>query len=257
MKILLFILLQCSRVHAGSFYTKSDLQVINNDKISNYELKQNLQSIAKHGQKEITYKDARWHLYTDIYLNETEDGHYYIQDRYCQKRFFKNTGPDQMPYGTKTNIEHTWPQSKFSNAFRKELQKSDLHHLFIVNKNANHLRGNIHFGEVQGFIPRKGTCSNAGLGILVKTPQNVAWSSNDYYQPPKSHRGDVARALFYFATRYNLRINDTQEYFLRKWHKEDPVTDIDKERNTRIMKIQGNRNPFIDHPKLVDRIKNF
>ena len=52
-------------------------------------------------------------------------------------------------------------------------------------------------------------------------------------------------------------INDREEAILRQWHKEDPVDDLERTRNNRVEGYQGNRNPFIDRPELVDRISNF
>ncbi|OIQ20610.1 MAG: hypothetical protein BM556_01345 [Bacteriovorax sp. MedPE-SWde] len=258
MKILLatlFLSMIMSAVSANSYYSQDDIDLINGQ-IKDGELKTELQIIASKSHTFNTYKDARKYLYTNIYLEKDDNDRYFVEDIYCEKKVFNNAGPTSMPRGSKTNIEHSWPQSKFSNEFDKPLQKGDLHHLFVVNSSANHLRGHFNFGEVDSYYTAKGRCKNAGLGVLVKTPAHVAWSSNDYYEPPAEFRGNIARALFYFATRYNKKINDTQEYFLRKWHKEDPVTALDQERNDRIMEIQGNRNPFIDHPELVDRIKN-
>lgn len=240
-----------------SFYSVSTLEQISNTTLIDAPLKDLIHTTEMNGQLANTYKEARWHLYTDVYLETDIKGNSFIKEVYCEKVITNNVSNSSLPYGSKTNIEHTWPQSKFNPDFSKELQKADLHHLFITNSKANHLRGSQHFGEVTDLFNKPGRCNSAGLGILVKTPADVAWSSNNYYQPPVLHRGNVARALFYFATRYQMKINDTQEYFLKKWHKEDPVTEIDILRNDRIENIQGNRNPFIDFPNLVDRIKNF
>jgi hypothetical protein len=242
---------------SNPYYTSSEIEQLNNESVSKPEFKKFISGFASRGQFKNTYKQARIYLYTDIFIQKNHKGSLFIKDLYCEKVITRNVSTSNLPRGSKTNIEHTWPQSKFNSHIDKELQKADLHHLFIVNSKANHLRGKQNFGEVDFFYQRTGRCDNSGLGILKKTPATVAWSSNDYYQPPLSHRGNIARALFYFAVRYELKINDTQEYFLRKWHEEDPVEKIDSLRNDRIMSLQGNRNPFIDFPKLVHSIKNF
>ena len=41
---------------------------------------------------------------------------------------------------------------------------------------------------------------------------------------------------------------------LKLWNKLDPVSDVEKLRNNTVQKIQGNRNPFVDYPELVDQI---
>ncbi len=255
MKILILLVL-CTSTYANSFYTSGELNILTGT-LTDYELKQELQLISSKAQIENEYREAKWFLYTDVYLEQDKKGRYFIEDVYCEKKFFNNAGPESLPRGSKTNIEHSWPQSKFSKEFGKYLQKGDLHHLFIANSKANHARSNFNFGEVESYFNTHGHCENAGLGLLVDTPDYVASSSNEHYEPPKKIRGNIARALFYFSVRYKKKINDTQEYFLKKWHREDPVDDKDRNRNTRIMKIQGNRNPFVDYPSLVDRIKNF
>ena len=48
-----------------------------------------------------------------------------------------------------------------------------------------------------------------------------------------------------------------QEEYLRRWNHLDPVDEEEIARNNAIAKIQGNRNPFIDHPEYADVISNF
>jgi endonuclease I len=44
---------------------------------------------------------------------------------------------------------------------------------------------------------------------------------------------------------------------LRAWHFEDPPDKMEEIRNSLIEQVQGNRNPFIDHPEVVERMKDF
>ena len=49
--------------------------------------------------------------------------------------------------------------------------------------------------------------------------------------------------------------NKTEAFqLLIKWHNEDPVDQIEINRNNAVYDIQGNRNPFIDHPSFADYI---
>lgn len=94
----------------------------------------------------------------------------------------------------------------------------------------------------------------------------------DGFYPGKTQKGDVARIILYMAVKYphlRLVINPNQSNsksyekqhgqigdvrLLLKWHKEDPVDDFERNRNEQILKIQGNRNPFVDHPDIFEKV---
>ena len=77
------------------------------------------------------------------------------------------------------------------------------------------------------------------------------------FEPREVHRGNVARALFYFSVIYDQPIEPFEEVVLRQWHIDDPVDQRERERNQKIATIQLSRNPFIDYPDLVERIGDF
>lgn len=146
------------------------------------------------------------------------------------------------------NIEHTWPKSKFSNSFPLDLQKGDLHHLFPSNAPANALRSSYPFGMVKNVEDGIKNCPSK-LGVSA--------DGDLVFEPAVKHRGNVARALFYFSLRYQMVIHPNQEDVLRQWHKLDPVDADEIERNNGIFIVQKNRNPFVDFPDLVSVIKDF
>ena len=135
------------------------------------------------------------------------------------------------------NIEHTWPQSKGAVSWAKV----DLHHLFPSDSKANGVRSNLPFGNVEHSTWAKGGSSCDG----------------DHFQVREKHRGDVARAKFYFAVMYDKKIPSSEERVLREWHQSDPPSEYEKKRNDYIYKLQHNRNPFIDKPEFVGKIKDF
>jgi endonuclease I len=47
---------------------------------------------------------------------------------------------------------------------------------------------------------------------------------------------------------------DWTKELLVRWHNEHPVQDWERARNDSVYKVQGNRNPFMDHPELVNKI---
>ncbi|UCD10899.1 MAG: endonuclease [Nitrospinaceae bacterium] len=75
--------------------------------------------------------------------------------------------------------------------------------------------------------------------------------------PREGARGEVARAYFYMSYQYKIPIPDDLEDTLRQWHLADPPDAWEEKRNTMIELDQGNRNPFIDHPELVERVRDF
>lgn len=203
-----------------------------------------------YGQISLGYRGARKVLFGKLHLEEDADG-YYIKDVYCRKKITTSQtsiGPNIIPNHSLINCEHTWPQSKFSGRFGKGIQKSDLHHLFPTDSQANSVRGNNEFADVSGD-PLQNECASSYSGVPKGGRQN--------FEPPTEHKGNVARALFYFSVRYQISISPQQEAYLREWHIKDPVDAEEMQRNQTIFEIQKNRNPFIDFPKLVDRVSNF
>jgi hypothetical protein len=95
---------------------------------------------------------------------------------------------------------------------------------------------------------------------------------NDSFEPRDAVKGDVARMIFYMATRYDgdngepdLEVVDHVNTYpkpemgklsvLLKWNIQDPPDDFEKHRNNIIYSnYQHNRNPFIDHPEYVTSI---
>ena len=86
---------------------------------------------------------------------------------------------------------------------------------------------------------------------------NDGGGSDDYFEPPTEHKGNVARALFYFSVRYKISIPPNQENYLKRWNDLDPVDDAERLRNEQVYEAQQNRNPFIDFPQLANYIEKF
>ena len=153
------------------------------------------------------------------------------------------------------NREHTYPRSRagyysinldevfdgrdeFWNTNADSLRhgNSDAHAIRAADSRENSRRSNLHYGQYNG---PKGT-----LGKF---------------------RGDVARGVFYLSARYNGleivdgfpedkkgELGDLQT--LLEWHRNDPPDDFEMNRNNIIYTWQMNRNPFIDHPELIEYI---
>ncbi len=205
-------------------------------------------NLAKHGHKKLTsYTQARKHLFFDLHKQSDDQG-IFVTDVYCKKRF--KLKENQIPNHVYINTEHTWPQSRFVSGTSSKVQKSDLHHLFPTDSQANSRRSSHRFMEVDDINLATPTCKTSFIDMSGPTGKNG-------FEPPTSHKGNVARAIFYFSVRYNGHIPDFEEEVLRQWHEQDPVDGEERVRNNKIEQIQGNRNPFIDDPSLVEDIYNF
>jgi deoxyribonuclease-1 len=197
----------------------------------------------------VGYDQARKIMFGELDVQRDAKGTYVV-DVYCNKKFYFSAVEDISRMGEIVNIEHTWPQSKFNVSYPKDMQKSDMHHLYPSDSHANSTRGNTPFGLVMQLDNRFGAdgCGGSRMGFV---------NAREVYTPPAPHRGNVARALFYFSMHYDLGISGQEERILRQWHKDDPVDANEVRRHEAIARYQKVRNPFVDYPEIVDQIADF
>jgi deoxyribonuclease-1 len=247
--------------YGNEFYQKNqtDLKnklhkILSNDhslQPGDYDHIGNCQSHECYKHDPVGYDRARVVMFGELYKQVDKQGSYVI-DVYCHKKIYFKQVSDISQMGNIINIEHTWPQSKFSKSFDKNTQKSDMHHLFPTDSRANSERANYEFGE-EGYSPKE--LLSPGKGCERSQVSEV--SGHFIFTPPMEHKGNVARALFYFSIRYKMPIGQAEEMILREWHRIDPIDEKEKENNNLIANHQKNRNPFIDFPELVDEISDF
>ncbi len=248
----LLLALSSTQASQKSYYDSDDLFEIQNGSRKDDDLRGFLRSVANKNFHALGYKkDTKKILFGKIHLEKDNSGEYFIDGVYCDFTVRDHIGPKTIPVNNVMNVEHTWPQSKGA---KREPARGDLHHLYPANSSANSARGNHPFGEVQGK-PATNECPESQRGSILN-PETGKPSGTYGFEPMPSHRGNVARAMFYVSAKYGYDIPKIEEYYLRKWHKEDPVDADEMERNDGIEEAQGNRNPFIDFPELVDRIEN-
>ena len=155
------------------------------------------------------------------------------------------------------NREHLWAKSR--GGFGNRLGAgTDLHAIRPTDVTVNTARGTKAF--------------DAGGELYIDGDGPTRCRSDaDSWEPRPEIRGDVARALFYMAVRYeedDLDLELTEDArgqsdkvpihgvlsTLLRWHEQDPPDDAERIRNDRVEALQGNRNPFVDHPEFVDAI---
>lgn len=207
-----------------------------------------LNRIVRTGHRRLSYDEARDAMFADIDDPENRDT---IECVYSGRR---ETGVFDRASALvkKLNTEHSWPQSLGAEG----TAKSDLHHLFPVDDVFNSRRGNSPYGEVKEFEP---------FGILTSTELGRDEKGRQVFEPRDAHKGNVARAVFYFYVRYvvpgrgklDLRNFKVEKETLKRWHAQDPVDERERLRNEAVFREQGNRNPFIDHPEYLQAIGEF
>ena len=163
------------------------------------------------------------------------------------------------------NREHVLPKSWWGGS-TSEPMYTDLHHVYSVDAMANDKRSAWIYDEV------KSTSWSNNLGSKLGTSAN--WSGETAFEPVDEYKGDVARVYFYMLTCY-MNKDFTQggkgyRYFsysngvcdfqskslalMLKWHRQDPVSDKEITRNAKVADLQGNENPFVVEPNLVEYI---
>jgi len=161
------------------------------------------------------------------------------------------------------NREHSLPQSWFASA---EPMRSDMFIVYPTDKKVNSMRGNFPYGKVTSPTYTSNNGSKLGPNTYLGAYTGSA------FEPIDSYKGDLARSTFYVATAFedviagwvgNSNANDAlngtmyqvfDNWYLKllyQWHVQDPVSAKEIDRNNDIYMIQGNRNPYIDHPEYV------
>lgn len=236
----------------NSYYEIHEVSELINGDLDGHDLMDFVADVSHKSFRPLGYKrGTKPALFGDIDLEKDEKG-YFVKDVYCNFKIRSNVGPRRIPTNNIMNTEHTWPQSKGS---KREPFRGDLHHLFPTDSRANSTRGNYPFGEVEGRYAAS-NCTASMTGHLID-PATGRKTGHRGYQPPVEHRGNVARAMFYASSFYGYSISSIEEHYLKKWHIEDPADAKEIERNDEIQAAQGNRNPYIDFPDLVERIGDF
>ncbi|WP_339888536.1 endonuclease [uncultured Flavobacterium sp.] len=241
-----------------------------------YTLKTNLRNIIANNTNSNSSADYGdlWTLYTNTAFRDNYyENNSSLLDIYSEKP----SGPDSYEYtstnqqcgnysgeGSCYNREHLMPQSVFNSNYP---MYSDAHFVVPSDGSVNGARGNFPFGVVSSVAYTSTNGSKRGSNL------NSGYSagySGTVFEPINEFKGDVARAMLYFATRYQNEVtswsydmfNNTnnQVYtnaflnILITWHNQDPVSAYEIAKNNAVYSFQNNRNPYIDHPEYVCQI---
>ena len=232
---------------------------------------------------------ALWTLYTNSAFRDN----YYENDSSLLDMYSENpTGTDPYIYANTSqqcgsysvegdcyNREHLIPQSYFD-GYATSPMKNDPFFVVPSDGKVNGERNNLPFGEVGTATYTSQNGSKRGNGI---NSGYASGYSGVVFEPIDEFKGDIARAFFYFATRYEINMSNfyttanattcqaknmfdgstgrafTNPFLdiLVQWHTDDPVSAKEIAINNDIYyNHQSNRNPYIDHPEYVGIIWN-
>lgn len=201
----------------------------------------------------VDYRDNGyvWDMYTDCSFGKKA---------YCQ--YLQNPEAECECY----NREHLLPQSWWGNDNTQRM-RTDLFNVIPADAYVNEKqRSNWPYGEVIAEAWSNTNGSKTGTGTYG--------SSYTVFEPADAYKGDIARVYFYMLTCYKdknftqngrakafftytngqAQLTDEAKAILLRWHREDPVSQKEINRNNGIANLQHNRNPFVDKPELVEYI---
>ena len=237
--------------------------------------------VAKEGYSSLGY-DGLWGAYKKTDMRDNGK----IWDMYSDCSW--TVGSDQCgSYSSECdcyNREHSIPKSWFGGS--KSGPGCDIFQVVPTDGYVNNRRSNYAFGEVSSASytydgaklgSAKSITITGGNTIAGNTGTSVSCSGT-VFEPRDEYKGDFARGYFgtmikwangdytafttgdgskIFSSNYSTGAFGLTKYgvaLLMKWHRQDPVSQKEVDRNNGIQQTQGNRNPFIDYPYLAEFI---
>jgi endonuclease I len=260
---LFFAILSYSQIPTGYYNSASG---------SGYILKTQLYNIIKghndrgYGGLYATYTTSDKDLY---YENDgTMLDNYTENPIGAECEFTYGTNQDDGTLGNneceRYNREHIIPQSVFGSATP---MYSDAHFVLPSDKHVNAQRGDLPFGKVN--VANWTSTNGSKRGTNLNSGYSAGYSGI-VFEPIDEFKGDIARCILYFATRYEDLVagfnfsmfnNTSDQVFtptflniLLTWNQLDPVSTREMDRNNAIYNRQNNRNPYIDNNYFVTSI---
>jgi len=223
-----------------------------------------------------TCSNCVWGAYqtTDVYPADSVGKAGHIWDMYsnCDYIFQVNQGSSSSTEcAGGYNREHSLPKSWFGVEDHIGIGPgTDLFHIYPTDVHVNSTRSNYPYGKVVTITTTFGNGSKMGKA-------NLEGYKGIVFEPIDQYKGDFARSYLYMLMKWNAQgtsfmqdsngkvmLNDDMTSsgnygltayglaVLIAWHRQDPVSQKEIDRNNAVQKIQGNRNPFIDYPYLAE-----
>jgi len=204
-----------------------------------------------------------------------------LESYYEQTDFYSDTVWDMYSTCRFTMAEANKPQDEVCDGWNKEHlvcqswfsgggPKSDLFNVYPTDARVNGMRSNYPYGEVNGAYGT-GISKNNGHALGKVGSNTFSGYTGTVFEPHDDYKGDFARSFMYMAACYRTgslnasygsamytssptNFTAYAQNLLMKWHRDDPVSQKEIDRNQAVYGVQGNRNPFIDYPELAEYI---
>ena len=249
------------------------------------DLKNQLHTIIRNGYKPLSYtKSSKQNYTSNINADHSKYDFEYLDVIYSNKdTFYSETNKGWQR-------EHAWCASLMcgsttGNAINYKGRATDFHNLFAANASGNQSRGNKNYGYANAVSESYVTTFSSDNGSDGYTYDETI------FEPGDIDKGRLARAIFYMATMYKDAEQDTANNInmkgltivedpvtyvagnncafaignlseLLEWNKSVPVDYLEMQHNISVYTssnnpdgvAQGNRNPYVDYPGLVDYV---
>ena len=238
------------------------------------------------------YTDIRsdgliWEIYSDCNFEYEKDRTSNTSQTGDCKGYNREHAICQSWFGT------TSLAGKEMSSSKKNSPGSDIFHIYPASYGMNSRHGNRPYGEVLNATYTSANGTKYGTAVTTMSVANSVAGpyvegkmtlSTNVLEPADEYKGDIARSYFgtmvkwagewafnknengqvifdatidantHYAADNNYGLTDYGLAMLLKWHRQDPVSQKEVDRNNGIQLTQGNRNPFIDYPYLVEYI---
>ena len=249
------------------------------------DLKNQLHAIIRNGYQPLSYtKSSKQNYTSNINADHSKYDFEYLDVIYSNKdTFYSETNKGWQR-------EHAWCASLMcgsttGNAINYKGRATDFHNLFAANASGNQSRGNKNYGYANAVSESYAIQYSSDNGRDGYTYDETI------FEPGDIDKGRLARAIFYMATMYKDAEQDTANNInmkgltivedpvtyvagnncafaignlseLLEWNKNVPVDYLEMQHNLSVYTnsdnpdglAQGNRNPYVDYPGLVDYV---
>lgn len=204
----------------------------------------------------LTYGSGDNRTWWGFYVTDRDVETNEVIDRYSNDvRYFGNRGAAVSGM----NIEHSFPKSWWGGSSNNAYK--DLYNLMPCEEKINSSKSNYAMGVVTSVTTTNG-CTKIGTSSM----------GFKLWEPADKWKGDFARGYMYMATAYQNFTwqGDAAPNILEKnawptlkkwayelyleWARADKVNEMEVNRNENVSSIQGNRNPYVDFPNLMEYV---